>query len=233
MSIDTIQNNKLKLLGKLTAGLLHEIRNPLSAIMLNLDLMRYYNKELPAEVNESIDDCQKATERIEDLIQNLLQYARRSNNETNWVSINDITTQALNLLIIRASKRSIELKSELNGELPKLLLNENKFLQVILNLISNAIDASNNKAAVIVRTYTDLKDDKQFVIWEVEDYGVGISENDQQRIFEDFFTSKPDGTGLGLPVCKSLLAEMNANLNFTSREGAGSKFFISFIVNNN
>ncbi|MBU1097685.1 MAG: hypothetical protein CVV23_15435 [Ignavibacteriae bacterium HGW-Ignavibacteriae-2] len=233
MSVDTIQSNKLKLLGKLTASLLHEIRNPLSAIMLNLDLIKYYNSELPPEVIESVDDCQKATERIEDLIQNLLQYARRSNNETDWISINDITRQAINLLIIRASKRSIDLKIELDDSVPKVLLNENKFLQVILNLISNAIDASHNKNSVVVRTLSSVIDEKQFVIWEVKDNGVGIAETDQQKIFEDFFTSKPDGTGLGLPVCKSLLEEMNAKLNFSSKLGVGSTFTISFPANNN
>lgn len=225
---DSILHNKLKLLGKLTAGLLHEIRNPLSAIKLNLDLVKYYEDEIPGEVKESVDDCVKATERIEDLIENLLSYARKSNNERESLSLNDVTLKAIHLVNVKASKKSIYLSSNLQQNLPKLLLNENKLLQVLLNMITNAIDACNNKGKVNVRTYYTADYGKSFVVWEVTDDGIGISEEDQKKIFEDFYTSKPDGTGLGLTVCQSLVKEMNASLLFESKLGEGSKFSIKF-----
>lgn len=229
---DSVLHNKLKLLGKLTAGLLHEIRNPLSAIKLNLDLIKYYEKSIPTEVNESVEDCMKATERIEVLIENLLQYARKSNNDLELVSINDVIQDAVHLLNVKASKKSISLISELDNNIPKLMLNENKFLQVALNLITNAVDACNNKGVVRVRTYTVLEETNS-VIFEVMDNGVGISDEDQKKIFEDFFTSKPEGTGLGLTVCKTLVEEMDAELSFESNSGSGTKFFITFAIINN
>jgi signal transduction histidine kinase len=230
---DSILHNKLKLLGKLTAGLLHEIRNPLSAIKLNLDLVKYYEKEIPSEVNESVDDCIKATKRIEDLIENLLSYARRSNNEREKLSLNDVTRKAIHLVNVKASKKSILLDSHLEENIPRLFLNENKLLQVLLNMITNAIDACNNKGKVNIATYSVFVNEKNYLIWEVTDDGIGISEEDQKKIFEDFYTSKPEGTGLGLTVCQSLINEMNASLDFVSEPGAGSKFSIKFEINHN
>ncbi len=230
---DSVLHNKLKILGKLTAGLLHEIRNPLSAIKLNLDLMKYYEKSVPDEVNESVDDCIKATERIEDLIQNLLQYARKSNNVVELISLNEVVHNTVHLLNIKASKKNISIISDLDGNIPKLLLNENKLLQVLLNLVTNAVDACDNKGMVRIRTYSVNNEKGECVVLEVSDNGSGISDVDQKKIFEDFYTSKPDGTGLGLTVCRSLVEEMNATLKFESELGTGTKFFITFVVKNN
>ncbi|MBN1301167.1 MAG: hypothetical protein JW995_08105 [Melioribacteraceae bacterium] len=231
MTSDSIQNNKLKLLGKLTAGLLHEIRNPLSAIRLNLDLVRYYEKELPGDVNESIDDCLIAMGRIEDLIENLLQYARRSNSELESVSLNELTMNAVHLLSVKASKKNIEIKTNLSEDLPNLLINQNKLLQVLLNLITNAVDACSIKGNVKVSTFISEDADLKTMHWQVEDDGVGISQENQGKIFDDFFTSKPTGTGLGLTVCRSLLEEFGAKLSFKSELGVGTVFTISFDVN--
>lgn len=229
---DSVLQNKLKLLGKLTAGLLHEIRNPLSAIKLNLDLVKYYENSIPEEVSESVEDCMKATERIEDLIENLLQYARKSNDDLEMISLNDVILNAIYLLNVKASKKSILLNTELDENIPKLMLNENKLLQVVLNLITNAVDACNLKGKVCVKTYSTVGSNCENIVLEVEDNGIGISDEDQKKIFEDFFTSKADGTGLGLTVCKSLIEEMNARLNFESKPGIGTKFFITFEINN-
>jgi signal transduction histidine kinase len=229
MSFDDIQNNKLKLLGKLTAGLLHEIRNPLSAIKLNLDLVKYYEKELPVDVTESINDCWRATERIEDLIENLLQYARKSNNEIELVSLNEVTSTTVHLLKLKASKKNIKLTTELENEIPLIRLNENKLLQVLLNLVTNAIDACDINGSVCVRTYVNNSLDLPIPQWQVSDNGVGISEENKAKIFDDFFTSKSTGTGLGLTVCKSLLEEMNAKIEFESKVNFGTTFTVSFL----
>ncbi len=232
MSFDDVQNNKLRMLGKLTAGLLHEIRNPLSAIKLNLDLVKYYERELPEDVSESITDCWRATERIEDLIENLLQYARKSNNEMELLSLNHVTQTTIHLLKVKASKKNIKLTCELQDRLPLLRLNENKLLQVLLNLVTNAVDACDNNGSVCVRTYAP-ENENSYVYWQVSDNGIGISEDNISKIFDDFFTSKSTGTGLGLSVCKSLLEEMNARIEFESKINFGTTFTVSFQNNNN
>jgi len=229
MHSDEVQNNKLKLLGKLTAGLLHEIRNPLSAIKLNLDLIKYYEKELPEDVTESINDCWRATERIEDLIENLLQYARKSNNEIELLSLNEVSETTTRLLKLKAIKKNIKLIDELQENLPLIRLNENKLLQVLLNLVTNAIDACDNNGSVCVRTYTATPGDASIVCWQVSDNGTGILEDNKHKIFEDFYTSKTTGTGLGLSVCKSLLEEMNAKIEFESKVNFGTTFTVSFL----
>jgi len=102
MNQDSIQDNKLKLLGKLTASLFHEIRNPLSAIKLNLDLIKMHESELDPEVLESVYDCGKAAERIQDLTDNILNYARRSNNINENISLPEISKIAIQLLTVKA-----------------------------------------------------------------------------------------------------------------------------------
>lgn len=231
MSSESIQDNKLKLLGKLTASLIHEIRNPLSAIKINLDLIDYYNNELSEEVKESFSDCAKATSRIEELIENLLHYARKSNNVEELLSINEITSSAIKLLNIKATKIRIHIVSELQDSLPKIRVNDNKLLQVLLNLLSNAMEACTTNGKVIISTLLDRQNDVDVLIWKITDDGVGISEENQLIIFEDFFTSKKEGTGLGLSVCKMLLEEMGAELSVESEVNVGATFSIKFYPN--
>ena len=95
---DQIQNNKLQILGKLTASLIHEIRNPLSAIQLNLDYLKMLDADLPDEANSSIKDCNEALVRIQSLIEMLLEFSRKPNAESNDISINLVTLDAIEIM---------------------------------------------------------------------------------------------------------------------------------------
>ncbi len=226
--LDNIQDNKLQIMGKLTASLLHEIRNPLSAIKLNLDYLNMIEGELPAEANESIEVCKDALARIQYLMDNVLTFARRSANNLNDCSINDITNSAVNIMLPSALKKNIDIKVFLDNGIPNGHYDKSKLLQVFLNLITNAIESCESGGKIIINTY---KEDGDFVIWKIEDNGSGISEDDKEKVFQDFFTSKEKGTGLGLSVCKMLLQEYQADLYFESTQGVGTKFFIKFNPN--
>lgn len=228
MTQDSIQDNKLKLLGKLTASLFHEIRNPLSAIKLNLDLIKMYESELNSEVLESIWDCKKAAERIQDLTDNILNYARKSNNVKENVFLNELSNKAIKLLTVKASKKNVNLSGNYCKESLIVYANENKLLQVILNLVNNSIDACDKNGSV--RISTEINNNQQIVL-KVEDNGCGISEEDQKKIFEDFFTKKKHGTGLGLSVCKLILDEIDAKLSLKSEVNIGTTFSITFAKN--
>jgi len=228
MNQDSIQDNKLKLLGKLTASLFHEIRNPLSAIKLNLDLIKMHESELNPEVMESVCDCEKAAERIQDLTDNILNYARRSNNINENISLSEISKLAIQLLTVKASKRNINLVGNFHPGNLTIYANENKMLQVILNLANNAIDSCERHGTV--KIHTDINSEGQNILM-VEDNGCGISDEDQKRIFEDFFTKKKHGTGLGLSVCKLILDDIGAKLSFKSQLNIGTTFLITFAKN--
>lgn len=228
MADDQIQENKLQLLGKLTASLIHEIRNPLSAIKLNLDYLKMLESELSAEVNESINDSSEAVERIQFLVENVLSFSRKKTSDIVMVDVNEISKNAIAILKGEIQKRNIDLKLSLQNQLPPVVFDSNKLLQVLLNLITNALESCSHKGTVTVRSFLA---DSAKVVWEVEDNGAGISEENKSKIFQDFFTSKITGTGLGLSVCKMLVEEHNADISFESTLGKGTRFTIIFDSN--
>jgi len=162
------------------------------------------------------------------LIQNFSDFSKKHSLETELCSINDVTQIAVNIMQSNACRINMYIETELQPNLPSIYFPKDKLLQVFLNLITNAIEAENCKNTIFVRSYLDDRDDKRIIYWEVEDNGVGIKDEHKEKIFEDFYTSKKQGTGLGLSVCKKLLNEFNAEIEFKSTYGQGSKFFIKF-----
>ena len=232
MSNTDILNNKLQLLGKLSASLVHEIRNPLFALKLNLDYLSTMRSQVSDDAAESIQSCSEATDRMMFLIQNFSDFSKKHNLETELCSINDVTQIAVNIMQSNACRINMYIETELEPNLPSIYFQKDKLLQVFLNLITNAIEAENTRNTIFVRSYMDDNDDSKFIYWEVEDNGIGIKDEHKEKIFEDFYTSKKQGTGLGLSVCKKLLNEFDADIDFKSTYGQGSKFFIKFNLNN-
>ncbi len=227
-----ILNNKLQILGKLSASLIHEIRNPLSVIKLNLDYLSMIDEKLSDEVAESISACSEATQRLLFLVENFSDFSKKHNLDTEICSINEVTKLAVNIMQVNATRINMYIDTELQSDLPSVYFQKDKLLQVFLNLISNAIEAENKKDTIFVRTYLDETKKGDKIFWEVEDNGKGIKDTQREKIFQDFYTSKKRGTGLGLSVCRNLLKEFNAEINFKSRPGLGTKFFIQFNPNN-
>jgi two-component system, NtrC family, sensor kinase len=227
-----VLNNKLQILGKLSASLIHEIRNPLSVIKLNLDYLSMLDEKMSDEVTESISACSEATERLLFLVENFSDFSKKHNLDTEICSINDVTKLAVNIMQVNATRINMYIDTELQDDLPSIYFQKDKLLQVFINLINNAIEAENKKETIFVRTYLDDTKNGSKIFWEVEDNGKGIKENQRDKIFQDFYTSKKKGTGLGLSVCKTLLKEYNAEIDFKSKPGLGTKFFIQFNPNN-
>jgi signal transduction histidine kinase len=225
---DNIQENKLNLVGKLTASLIHEIRNPLSAIKLNLDYLKMIETQLPEEAIESVDMCKDAFSRIQYLIDNMLTFTRRNIKNQSICSLNEITNSAVSIMHYNAERKNVKLIVNLEEELSQSCFDKGKLLQVFLNLITNAIESCESHGCVSIKTYSE---NGNIVVWEITDTGVGISDEDKKKIFEDFFTSKEKGTGLGLSVCRMILQEYHTDLNFESKLGEGSRFFIKFDPN--
>jgi signal transduction histidine kinase len=220
-----IQNNKLLILGKLAAGLAHEIRNPLSAIQLELESMEMAKDELTDEVMDSISMCKEATERIKNIIETTLVFSRRGVKTNLNNNLNEIAEQTISLVLPLVRQKNIKISSELKDNLPLLTINKNRILQVTINLVTNAIEACENGGLVKIRTKSSKNND---VYFEVSDNGPGIKDEEKEKIFSDFFTTKKSGTGLGLTVCKSIVEDQNAEIGFKSEFGSGSTFFIKF-----
>lgn len=212
-------------MGKLSATLAHEIRNPLSALKLNLNYLKMSEEEFDPEVIECLNSCVEAADRIQDLIENTLEFSRTPTRDDKEVNINEVTVQAIDILMGTAKKKNVDIISDLDEKLPHIIFNRNKILQVFINLITNAIDASERNSMIKLRSYQNSKKD---VIFEVEDNGVGIGEDAKEKVFMDFYTSKRSGTGLGLSVCKKLLEEYDCEIDFESAENKGTTFKILF-----
>lgn len=223
MDAEITQKNKLYLLGKLNASFVHEIRNPLFAIKLNLDYLKLENS-LPKDSIEAVNACLEATNRISYLIENFLEFSRKSNSNGAACSINDLTNQSVELVRGYANKINLEVLKELDKSNPLVVFDKNKLLQVFLNLITNAVESGSKNNMIVVKTCKQ----HDRVLWEVEDFGKGIKEADKAKIFSEFFTSKSSGTGLGLNICKKIIDDHNAKIDFTSQEGMGTKFTITF-----
>jgi two-component system nitrogen regulation sensor histidine kinase NtrY len=134
-----------------------------------------------------------------------------------------VSLQAVELTRGYAEKKGCIIIKEMDENINYINIDKNKLLQVQLNLIINAIEASENKP-IWIKTYKNAND----IFWEVEDNGKGIKEEEKDLIFKDFFTNKTLGIGPGLSICKELLNDYKAILNFDSQINKGSRFFIKF-----
>ncbi len=223
--LNEVHNNKLKILGKLAASLAHEIRNPLSALKLNLEYLNMSIDNFSKEDAECIQASLDAVERIQTLVDNTLAFSRKPKDDLGTYELNYIAKQAIEMIRSNANRKSIKIVTKFSSQIPKLKFNKDKILQVILNLLSNALEASPTNSQVLISTYFN---ENNLVVLEIKDEGVGIKEEDKNKIFSDFYTSKDKGTGLGLSVSKGLLKEHGAEVMFESESGEGTKFFIIF-----
>jgi C4-dicarboxylate-specific signal transduction histidine kinase len=180
--------------------------------------------DLPEDVKESIQVCSDATQRIHSLVENLSAFTRKHHNKDTANSVSDVTNVAINILISAANSKGVSIDKHLDDSLPAIFFDRNKLLQVLLNLMTNALDACDKGCAIIIKTYR--KDNCTGFFWEIEDTGEGISDEDKNKILNDFYTSKTKGTGLGLSVCQSILNDFECALSFESTLGVGSKFVI-------
>ncbi len=224
MPNNKIVRNKMELLGKLTASLTHELRNPLSAIKMNLEYLKMLEDELPAHINETVDSTAEALNRIQYLIENILDFSRSNGKGNSSCNINRVTSKAVEIINISVTSNFVLINLDLDEKLPLVKCDENKLLQVILNLLTNAIEACSKEGTISIET---RRNDSN-IFWSISDTGVGIRKEDIERIFDDFYTNKEKGTGLGLSVCKRLINEMGAKLLIESEPGVGSTFSITF-----
>jgi signal transduction histidine kinase len=225
---DFIQTNKLILLGKLTASLVHEIRNPLSAIKLNLDYLKMAQDDLPADIKDVVNESLSAFEQVNFLIEDVLDFTRKPLAKIHSVSLEAVTDRCLKILSISSKNKCITLMKEFDDEIPNLAVNKNKVMQIFMNLINNAIDASSEKSRIIIRCNKINSKGNKSIIWQIQDFGVGIKSEDKEKILAGYYSTKSEGHGIGLGVCCSLAEELDAKITFDSEYGKGTTFTVQF-----
>ena len=229
-SQDTLRRaDRLSSLGLLTAGLAHEIRNPLVAIRTFTQLLpeRYDD----AEFREGFQGLAlKEVDRICGLINDLLSFARPSKPNVSPENLNDVVDNIARILETQAKEKGVAIAREFGDDLPKVWIDREQMKQVFMNLILNAIQAMQEGGSISISTRAVSRNSAEpsgeFVQVEVRDTGIGIPEENVQHIFDPFFTSKDEGSGLGLAVSHQIVQEHGGFVTVESTVGKGTAFFV-------
>ncbi len=230
-----IQSDKLASLGKMAAGIAHEINNPLAVIGEKAGWMEDLLEEEEfqkspnyQEYKTSLEKIGLHVERVRKIIYNMLSYARKMEPHLEDINVNDVVNQTVSFLDNIARINNIKIETDLQPDLPIIAGDQAKLQQVFLNLINNAIDAIGKDGQVQVRTGNK----NAHITIDIQDDGPGIPKNLQKKIFDPFFTTKQtgQGTGLGLWICFDIVQNMGGAIKLESEEGGGSTFSVTLPV---
>ena len=221
-------------IGVLAAGVAHEINNPLTAISGFAEglkrrlpkLERKIDEELMGDFSEYLGIILKECQRCQGIVQNLLTFGRRNCPESSPVNLNALVSDTLKLLKNQLKHYPKDLvKVDLDGSLPSVPGNESELKQVILDLLFNAFDATQDKGSIILRTFCE---NRNWVVFSIEDSGSGIPVEHLDRLFEPFFTTKPvgKGVGIGLSICYNIIDKHGGEIQVESEVGKGSTFLV-------
>jgi PAS domain S-box-containing protein len=222
-----MQQEKLASVGRLSAGVAHEINNPLTTILTTTMLIQ---EELePQDPNyQELETITKETLRCRKIVTSLLDFARQSTPARKPCDINDIVKESFTLTKKQAAFKDVALNYEIDKNIPRLLLDKGQIQQSIINLIINAIEATDPGGSIFISTsYKKLQGRVDIA---VSDTGHGIAENDLGKIFDPFFTTKDEGTGLGLAITHGIIEQHNGTIDAFSKLGRGTIFTIKLPV---
>jgi len=212
-------------LGRMAAGIAHEINNPLAGILLySSNLCKKVPKGGPLE--DGLKVIIKETQRCKKIIQGLLDFAREQQPERFPANVNDVVTSAIGIVENEFHLRQVRIRKELAENIAESLLDKNQIEQVFINLLLNALHAVEDGGLVTVRSGVN-KGQKRVEV-EVADNGCGITPENMNKIFEPFFSTKSDGTGLGLAVSYGIVRNHNGDIRVLSEPGKGARFIVEF-----
>jgi len=219
-----VQSEKLASLGKMAAGIAHEINNPLTSILINTHLLLEKLEKLDKkdEFYENLSLIAEETSRCTQIVRGLLEFARESKPQKTQTDINDLIERTVLLLENKASFQNIRIVKQLKPDLPLILLDRAKIQQVFWNFMINACEAMPHGGQLTITT--DLSENKKAIEIRFIDTGVGIPPEHINKIFDPFFTTKPSGTGLGLAICYGIIQQHNGAIEVKSEPGRGTVF---------
>jgi len=222
-----VQSRQIASLGTLSAGIAHEINNPLNNISLILESMLEDADELSGpECRNLLQEAMDQADRASDIVRNLLEFTRASHPKPEDVNLEDLINRTAQLVHNELDLHHITFASEVKHQLPRLHLEKGGLQQVLLNLFMNSIQAMDDGGDLrVVLDRSETLDEARI---DVIDTGPGIPEEIQDQIFDPFFTTKKDGvgTGLGLSVSFSIIAKNGGRMAVTSEPGKGTCFSI-------
>ncbi len=218
-------------LGAVAAGLAHEIRNPLNSLYINGQLLEEMLSDLPDAAVPQREELLalaranlKVTQRLNDTLSGFLRYARPPAMDLSAVDLNRVVSEVLRFLEVDFSYHGISLRTRFHPSPLPLLADEKQLKQALLNLLLNAEEAL-DKEEKTIRVTTGARKGRPFV--RIQDNGRGIARGDRRQIFRLFFTTRKNGSGLGLPIVRQIIHQHGGSISLRSREGAGTTVTVS------
>lgn len=236
MNRQIVETGKLASIGKLAAGIAHEINNPVAIMVEEAGWIKDLLEEEEFSESENLNEFERALnqiktqgQRCKEITHKLLSFARKTDSRVQKTQINDLIKELVSLSEQRAKFSKITIDTDLEKNLPVTYMAQSEMQQILLNLINNAIDAMEKKGGGLsISTYSE----ENVIVVKVDDNGPGIPESNLSRIFEPFFTTKPvgKGTGLGLSICYGIIQKMGGKIGVESVVDSGTTFYIRLPV---
>jgi signal transduction histidine kinase len=215
--------DRLATIGQLSAGVAHELNEPLASILGFAQLCRKH-PGLPAPAVADLDKIIAATLHAREVVRKLMLFARERPPAREWIALHRIIDEGVAFVESRARKAGVEIRRDISADLPEILADPSLLCQVLVNLLVNAIQAMPEGGTLGVEAYPE----ESGVVLAVEDDGAGVPPEVAERIFEPFFTTKGvgEGTGLGLSVVQGIVTGHGGTIRVHSAPGEGARFEI-------
>ena len=226
-----VHSERLAAIGRLAAQITHEIRNPLSSIGLNIELLGDDVAALPedrqAEVQSILDAVLSEVRRLAEITEGYLRFARLPTHQKQHRDVGDLCADLVAFFQTEASARGVNIELHVDDVVPPVVIDSDRLRQALLNLLRNAVDAAGSGGTVRISARAranDLGSQERGVWVIVEDNGPGVPETSREQIFSPFFTTKAEGTGLGLVVAREIVREHGGDLSVGNSALGGAAF---------
>ncbi|MCB0281990.1 MAG: HAMP domain-containing protein [Calditrichaeota bacterium] len=230
--INELQRNlqrsmKFGVIANLASSISHEIKNPLSSMAIHAEILNVRFQEMEIEnrdvIEKSLDVLQNEVKRLNRIISQFFNLARVKKTDLNLININKVIEDVITLVQQQAIERNIKINLSLNNEVDHVYGDPDQLKQVFLNIILNAFQAIHHNGQTDIRT----RQEGSSILVEIEDNGAGMSHEVKERLFELYFTTKHDGGGIGMAICKNIVEAHEGKITFDSTEGKGTIFTIA------
>ena len=222
-----LQSEKLAAMGRLTSQIAHELNNPIYGIMNTLELLK---TEIPPESKRRriLDLSLSEIQRLSEMLRNMLSFSKPEEEKRRPIKIDELIEGILLVMEKQMRESNVQVETFFDPDIPEIMASTNQMRQVVLNILKNAKEAMPKGGILTVRT---SREDNSVLI-HIQDTGMGVPEENRDKIFEAFFTTKQKvkGVGLGLSVCYGIIKDHGGNIQVESEEGKGTTFVISLPI---